>query len=109
VNVRSIQQNRDQVKRATRALIRASRFIRDHREEAVKILIAWGKAKPEHAYASYDATVKVVSPDGGIPEDGLKLLVEQAKRDVKITRDIPMSEIADFSILREIQQEIGLR
>ena len=109
VNVRSIQQNRDQVKRAARALIRASRFIRDHREEAVKILIAWGKAKPEHAYASYDATVKVISPDGGIPEDGLKFLVDQAKRDVKITRDIPMSEIADFSILREIQQEIGLR
>jgi NitT/TauT family transport system substrate-binding protein len=109
VNVRSIQQNRDQVKRATRALIRASRFIRDHREEAVKILIAWGKAKPEHAYASYDATVKVISPDGGIPEDGLKFLVEQAKRDVKITREIPMGEIADFGILREIQKEIGLR
>jgi NitT/TauT family transport system substrate-binding protein len=109
VNVRSIQQNRDQVKRTARALIRASRFIRDHREEAVKILIAWGKAKPEHAYASYDATVKVISADGGIPEDGLKFLVEQAKRDMKITREIPMSEIADFSILREIQKEIGLR
>jgi NitT/TauT family transport system substrate-binding protein len=109
VNVRSIQQNRDQVKRTARALIRASRFIRDHREEAVKILIAWGKAKPEHAYASYDATVKVISADGGIPEDGLKFLVEQAKRDMKITREIPMSEIADFRILREIQKEIGLR
>ena len=75
----------------------------------MKVLIAWGKAKPEHAYAAYDATVKVISPDGGIPEDGLKFLVEQAKRDVKMTRDIPMSEIADFSILREIQQETGLR
>jgi len=109
VNVRSIQQKRGQVKRSARALIRASRFIRDHREEAVKVLIAWGKAKPEHAYAAYDATVKVISPDGGIPEDGLKFLVEQAKRDVKMTRDIPMSEIDDFSILREIQQETGLR
>ena len=109
VNVRPIQQKRDQVKRSARALIRASRFIRDHREEAVKVLIAWGKAKPEHAYAAYDATVKVISPDGGIPEDGLKFLVEQAKRDVKMTRDIPMSEIDDFSILREIQQETGLR
>lgn len=75
-------------KRSARALIRASRFIRDHREEAVKVLIAWGKAKPEHAYAAYDATVKVISPDGGVPEDGLKFLVEQAKRDVKMTRDI---------------------
>lgn len=109
VNAKSIQQNRDQVKRATRALIRASRFIRDNREEAVKVLIAWGKAKPEYAYASYDATVKVISHDGGIPEDGLKLLVEQAQRDVKITRDIPLGEVADFGILREIQKEMGLR
>jgi ABC-type nitrate/sulfonate/bicarbonate transport system substrate-binding protein len=109
LNVKSIQQNREQVKRTTRALIKASRFIRDNREEAVKILIAWGKAKPEHAYASYDATVKVISPDGGIPADGLNLLIDQAKKDAKVTRDIPLSEIADFSILREVQKELGLR
>jgi NitT/TauT family transport system substrate-binding protein len=109
VNAKSIQQNRDQVKRTTRALIKASRFIRDNREEAVKILIAWGKAKPEHAYASYDATVKVISHDGGIPEDGLKFLIEQAKRDAKITREVALREIADFGILREIQKELGLR
>jgi ABC-type nitrate/sulfonate/bicarbonate transport system substrate-binding protein len=109
LNAKSIQQNRDQVKRTTKALIKASRFIRDNREEAAKILMEWGKAKPEHAYASYDATVKVISPDGGIPEDGLKLLIDQAKRDAKITREVPFSEIADFSILREIQKELGLR
>jgi len=108
-NVKSIQQNRDQVKRTTRALIKASRFIRDNREESVKILMAWGKAKPEHAYASYDSTVKVISSDGGIPEDGLNLLIDQAKKDVKVTRDIPVSEIADFSILGEVQKELGLR
>jgi hypothetical protein len=39
-----------------------------------------GKAKPEHAYAAYDSTVKVISDDGGIREDGLKLLIEQGKR-----------------------------
>ncbi len=90
-------------------MIKASRFIRDNREEAVKILIAWAKAKQEHAYASYDATVKVISPDGGIPEDGLKLLIDQAKHDGKITRDVALSEIADFGILREIQKELSLR
>jgi ABC-type nitrate/sulfonate/bicarbonate transport system substrate-binding protein len=109
VNATSIQQNRDQVKRTTTALIKASRFIRDNREEAVKIFMAWGKAKPEHAFASYDATVKVISHDGGIPEDGLKFLIEQAKRDAKITREIALSEVADFGILREIQKELGLR
>jgi NitT/TauT family transport system substrate-binding protein len=109
VNVKSIQQNREQVKRTTRALIKASRFIRNNREEAVKTLIAWSKTRPEHAYAAYDSTVKVISHDGGIPEDGLKLLIEQAQRDAKITREIALNEVADFAILREIQKELGLR
>lgn len=109
LNVKSLQQNRDQVRRATKALIKASRFIRDNRDEAVKILMAWGKAKPEHAYASYDATVKVISHDGGIPEDGLKFLIEQTKKDAQITREVALGEIADFGILREIQKELGLR
>jgi ABC-type nitrate/sulfonate/bicarbonate transport system substrate-binding protein len=109
VNVKMIQQNREQTKRAVRSLIKASRFIRENREEAVKVLVAWGKVKPEHAYASYDSTVKVISPDGGIPADGLNLLIDQAKKDAKINREIPISEVADFSILKEVQKELGLR
>jgi len=109
VNVKAIQQNREQTKRTVRSLIKASRFIRENREEAVKVLVAWAKIKPEHAYASYDSTVKVISEDGGIPGDGLNLLVDLAKKDAKISREIPMSEVADFSILQEVQKELGLR
>jgi hypothetical protein len=47
--------------------------------------------------------------NGRIPEDGLKLLIDQAKKDGKVTRDVPLSEIADFSILREVQKELALR
>jgi NitT/TauT family transport system substrate-binding protein len=109
VNQKSLQSNRSQVKRVIKALVRANRFMRENREESVKILVAWGKGKPEHAYAAYDATVKVISPDGGIPDDGLKILIDQAKRDVKATRDVPLNEVADFTLLREVQKELGLR
>lgn len=109
VNQKSLQTNRAQVKRVIKSLVRANRFMRENREESVKILVAWGKGKPEHAYASYDSTVKVISPDGSIPDDGLKILIDQAKRDVKVTRDVPLGEIADFTLLREVQKELGLR
>jgi ABC-type nitrate/sulfonate/bicarbonate transport system substrate-binding protein len=104
-----LQTNRGQVKRVVKSLVRANRFMRDNREESVKIMIAWGKGKPEHAYAAYDSTVKIISPDGGIPDDGLRLLIDQAKRDLKVTRDVPLNEIVEFSILREVQKELGLR
>jgi ABC-type nitrate/sulfonate/bicarbonate transport system substrate-binding protein len=109
VNQKSLQTNRGQVKRVVKSLVRANRFMRDNREESVKILIAWGKGKPEHAYAAYDSTVKIISPDGGIPDDGLRLLIDQAKRDLKVTREVAVSEVTDFSILREVQKELGLR
>ncbi|MGZ8479684.1 MAG: ABC transporter substrate-binding protein, partial [Candidatus Binatia bacterium] len=109
VNQKSLQTNRAQVKRTIKALVRANRFMRDNREESVKLLITWGKGKPEHAYAAYDSTVKIISADGGIPDDGLKLLIDQAKRDLKVTRDVPLNEIVEFSILREVQKELGLR
>ena len=109
VNQNSLQTNRAQVKRVIKSLVRANRFMRENREESVKILVAWGKGKPEHAYASYDSTVKIISPDGGIPDDGLKILIDQAKRDVKVTRDVALNEIADFTLLREVQKELGLR
>ena len=83
--------------------------MRDNFEESAKVLMAWGKVKPEQAYASYDSTVKVISADGGIPADGLNLLIDQAKKDAKITREIPVTEVADFTILREVQKELGLR
>ncbi len=109
VNEKTLQQNRAQVKRVIKSLVRANRFMRDNREESAKVLMTWGKVKPEHAYASYDSTVKVISADGGIPADGLNLLIDQAKKDAKITREIPVSEVADFTILREVQKELGLR
>lgn len=109
VNLKALQNNRAQVKRVIKSLVRANRFMRDNREESVKILVAWGKGKPEHAYAAYDSTVKIISADGAIPEDGLKILIDQAKRDVKVSREVALGEIADFTLLREVQKELGLR
>lgn len=107
-NVKTIQQSPGQVKRVVKSLIKACRLIRENREEAVKVLAAWGKVGLEHAYASYDSTVKVISADGNVPGDGLKLLIDLARKDAKITREIPLSEVADFRILKEAQRELGL-
>jgi hypothetical protein len=41
--------------------------------------------------------------------DGLNLLIDLTKKDAKINREIPISEVADFSILKEVQMELGLR
>jgi ABC-type nitrate/sulfonate/bicarbonate transport system substrate-binding protein len=108
-NLKTIKERPEEAKKVVKAMVRANRFIREDKEGAVRILMEWGKVERDHAVASYDATWKVFSPDGNIPAEGLRLVVEQAKAELKITREVSFNEIADLAPLREAQRELGLR
>jgi NitT/TauT family transport system substrate-binding protein len=109
VNLKTIKERPEEAKKVVKAMVRANRFIREDKEGAVKILMEWGKVDRDHAAASYDATWKVFSPDGNIPQEGLRLVVEQAKAELKLTREVPLNEVVDLAPLREAQKELGLR
>lgn len=108
-NVRKIKERPDEVKRTIKAMIRANRYIRENRDGAIQVLNEWGGTRPEHAAATYDSSWKVFNPDGSISEDGLRLVVEQAKREMKVTREIALDEVADTAALRAAQNELGLK
>ncbi len=75
----------------------------------MRTLIGWGKVESEFAYASYDALQNLFNDDGGVPEDGLKLVIEQTRRSNKVTREVAPSEVVDLSFLREAQAELGIK
>jgi len=108
-HTRKIKDKPDEIRRVIKATIRANRFIRDNRDEAVRALIAWGKVEREFAYASYDALRNLFNADGAVPEDGLKLVIEQARRNAKVTRDIMPNEVVDLTFLHEAQTELGIK
>ncbi len=108
-NLKTIKEKPEEVKKVVKAMVRANRFIREDKEGAVRILMEWGKVERDHAAASYDSTWKVFSPDGNIPADGLRLVVDQAKAELKLTRDVPLSEIIDMAPLQAAQRELGIR
>jgi NitT/TauT family transport system substrate-binding protein len=108
-HTRKIKDRPDEVRRVIKATIRANRFIRDHRAEAVKTLMDWGKVEREFAYTSYDALRNLFNADGGVPEDGLKLVIEQTRRTNKVTREVAPNEVVDLSFLRAAQAELGIK
>jgi len=108
-NLKTIKDKPDEVKKVVKAMVRANRFIREDKEGAVRILMEWGKVERDHAAASYDSTWKVFSPDGNIPQEGLRLVIEQAKAELKLNRDVALGEVIDLAPLREAQKELGLR
>jgi len=107
--IKKIKEKPDEVKRVIRAGIKANRYIRGQRDGTIQFLMDWQKVNRETASANYDSAIKVFNEDGALPEAGLRLIVDEAKKTAKIDREIPLSEIADLSILREAQKELGIR
>ena len=108
-SVQKINEKPDEVKRVLRALIKANGFIRTNKEGTIQVLVNWAKTKPEFAAAAYDSAVGVFSADGTIPEDGLRIVIDNFRRSMNITRQVTVSEVADTAPLREVQRELGLR
>lgn len=108
-HTRKLKERPDEIRKAIKATIRANRFIRHNREESVRILIEWGKVERDYAYASYDALKNLFNADGAVPQDGLRLVIDQARRSAKVTREVTAAEVADLTILRQAQRDLGIK
>jgi len=108
-HLKKLKEKPDEVKRMVKALLRANRFVRSNREGTIQTMMDWIKVDRESAAATYDSTWKIFSEDGGMPEAGLKLVVDQGREAMKIERPVANSEVADFNIIREVQKELGIR
>jgi ABC-type nitrate/sulfonate/bicarbonate transport system substrate-binding protein len=106
-SVKKLQDKPDEIKRVIRAGIKANRYIRNNREGTMQFLIDWLKLARENAAATYDSVVKVYDDDIDLCDKGLRLVVDETKKSMKLTRDVPYSDIADLSILREAQRELS--
>jgi NitT/TauT family transport system substrate-binding protein len=108
-STRKIKEKPEEVKRVIKAGIKANRYIRQNREATIQVMMSWLKIDKEIAAVTYDSVVKAYNDDGGIPESGLRLSIEEARRIGKVEREISFSEVADLALLREAQKELTLK
>lgn len=108
-STKKIKERPDEIKRVIRAGIKANRYIWQNREGTIQFFMGWLKIDTETATAMYDSVLKAFNEDGSLPEDGLRLVVEEAKKAAKVTREISLSEVADLSILKAAQKELGIK
>lgn len=98
-----LQTQRDQVKRVVRATMRGTRYMKQNRGEAVQMLADYLRITPGQAGKAYDASVKSFSDDGMISDKGVQLDVQLTKERLKLTKDIPLSQLVDWSLVKEIK------
>jgi ABC-type nitrate/sulfonate/bicarbonate transport system substrate-binding protein len=108
-NTKKIKEKPDEIKRLIRTGIKANRYMRENREGTIPILMSTYRLDQEAGTALYDSFVKGFNNDGSLPEDGFRRLLDDTKRMMKIDREVALSEVADLSILREAQRDLGIK
>jgi NitT/TauT family transport system substrate-binding protein len=106
--VKKIQEKRDEIKRVIKAGIKSNRYIRSNRDGTIQFIMEWLKVNKEVAAVTYEGVAKVYNDDPSVCETGLHTMIDERKSALKITREVPLSEVADLSILREAQREMGI-
>lgn len=95
-----IQKSPDQVRRITRAFVRASRAFKNEKNEFVAFAqkrFALSKSVTEEAY---DYLVDALSQDGAVEEAILQRAIDDARKSLGVTKSIEQKDVVDYSFLR---------
>ena len=98
-----LQTQRDQIKRVVRAGVRGLRFMKQNRNETVQMLADYLRITPSQSARAYDASINSFTDDGIISDKGVLLDVQLTKERLKLTKDIPLSQLVDWSVVREVK------
>jgi ABC-type nitrate/sulfonate/bicarbonate transport system substrate-binding protein len=103
VTDQKLHNQRDQVRKVVRATVRGTRYFKQNRNETVQMLADYLRITPAQAAKAYDTSLNSFSDDGMISDKGVNLDVQLTKERLKMTKEIPLSQLVDWSLVREIK------
>lgn len=72
----------------------------------IALIGGWLHLDQETAEHTYNVFIKATSKDGTLSRSGMESLVNERKRQAKLTADLPLERFFDFSIVEEINREM---
>ena len=97
--------HREQIKKVIQATLRGTRFIKQKRPETIRIIQSHLRITPSQATKTYDSAIRSFTDDGFVSERAVSLDVRRAKEEIQLATDPSLSQVADWSLLREIKLE----
>jgi len=104
-----LKNNRDETKKVLRAVLRGLRFMHEHKEDTIQIMSRWLVQSSDVARDSYDSILPSFSLDGGTIDKTFEFAIESRKSTVRSDKPIPLSQVRDLTLLREVQKELRLQ
>lgn len=102
VTAKKLATQREQIKKFIRATLRGARFIKQNRADTLRIIQRYVHVTPPQAARVYGAVVGSFTDDGMISNRALALSVRRAREGFPIVNDPLLSQVADWSLVREI-------
>ena len=101
-----LRNNRDEAKRVLRATLRGLRFMHERKEETIQIMSRWLSQSSDVARDSYDSILPSFSSDGTTVDKTYEFAIDSRKATVRTEKPIPLAQVRDLSLLREVQKEL---
>ncbi|HEY7321328.1 MAG TPA: ABC transporter substrate-binding protein [Candidatus Binatia bacterium] len=99
-----LQTQREQVKKVVRGSLKGSRFMKQNRAETIQMLSDYLRITPSQAAKAYDTSINSFTADGMISDNGVRLDVQLTKERLKMTKEIPLSQLVDWSLVKEVNK-----
>src|SRR5215475_5913279 len=97
--------HREQIKKVIQATFRGARFIKQKRSETIRIIQSQLRVTSSQAIKTYDSAIRSFTDDGFVSQRAVSLDVRRAKEEIQLATDPALSQVADWSVLREINLE----
>lgn len=103
-----LKTHREETKKVLRAVLRGLRAMHERRDDTIAIMSKWLSQSADVARDSYDSILPSFSLDGGTVDKTYEFAIESRKATVRTDKPIPLSQVRDLSLLREVQKELRL-
>ena len=104
-----LKTHREETKKVLRAVLRGLRTMHERRDDTIAIMSKWLSQSADVARDSYDSILPSFSVDGGTVDKTYEFAIESRKATVRADKPIPLSQVRDLALLREVQKELRLQ
>ena len=107
--VKKLKENSHQVHRMLRASIRSMIYTREHKPEALPILMKEFPGMERDTLAgTLDFYLKAMSRDGRISESIIQHVINEQRELLNVRNEVPLNQVADFGPLQRVIKELNL-
>jgi len=102
---------RDKIKRWTRAMVKSLQLMLNRRDETYKIAQAEFGHPRDVTEGAANVCIKAIDPQnpGGATDEAMRRNIELTiTQPLKLSASPPLAQLVDFTLLREVHQELGI-